>query len=97
MEYVGYNVSARKTSASRKRVEVVAYWPLPTVEKVFCSFVHFSNFYAKSNYHISNLTAPLTGLPRKSQPHKVVLTHACRKAFKTLLVHFRAMPNPAGC
>jgi hypothetical protein len=74
MGYLGYTVSAGKISVSTKKVEAVADWPVPTTQKEVRSFVQFCNFYARFIHHFSDLTAPLTDLLRKSQPHKVTLT-----------------------
>ena len=84
MEYLGYTVSAGKISVSTKKVEAVADWPVPKTQKEVRSFVQFCNFYARFIHHFSDLTAPLTGLLRKSQPQKVTLTRACLEAFETL-------------
>jgi hypothetical protein len=66
---------------------------MPTTHKEVRSFVQFYNFYAKYNHHhSSDLTAPLTNLMRKSQPHMVTLTHACLEAFETL--KFRLISAP---
>jgi hypothetical protein len=74
MEYLGFTVSTGKISVSTKKVEAVADWPVPTTQKEVRSFVEFCNFYARFIHHFSELTAPLTDLLRKSQPHKVTLT-----------------------
>jgi hypothetical protein len=84
MEYFGYIVSDGKIFVSTKKVEAVADWPVPTTQEEDRSFVKFCNFYARFIHHFSDLTAPLTDLQRKSQPHKVTLTPAYLKAFETL-------------
>jgi hypothetical protein len=66
------------------KVEAVAEWPVPTTHKYVCNIVQFCNFYAKSIHNFSDLTAPLTESLRKSQPHKVMPTHACLEDFDTL-------------
>jgi hypothetical protein len=71
MEYLDYTVSADKISFSTKKVEAVAEWPMPTTQQEVRSFVQFCNFCARLIYHFSDLMAPLTDLPRKSQPQKV--------------------------
>jgi hypothetical protein len=83
-EYLGYIMFAGKNSVSITKVEAVANSPLPTTQKEVRNFVQFCNFYAKFIHHFSDLTAPLTDLIRKSQPHKVTLTLACLEAFETL-------------
>jgi hypothetical protein len=91
MEYLGYIVSAGKISVSTKKVEAVANWPMPTTQEVG-SFAHFCNFYARFIHHFSDLTAPLTDLLRKSQPHKATLTHAGLEAFETLKLRLISAP-----
>jgi hypothetical protein len=44
----------------------------------------FYNICPNFIHHFSDLTAPLTGILRKSQPQKVTLTFACLEAFETL-------------
>jgi translation initiation factor IF-3 len=39
MEYMGYKVAAEKISVSTKKVEAVAYLPMPTTQKEVRSFV----------------------------------------------------------
>jgi small nuclear ribonucleoprotein (snRNP)-like protein len=92
MEYLGYTMSAGKISVSTKKVEAVAYWPVPMTQKEVRSFVQFCNFYARFIHHFSDLTAPLTDLLRKSQQEKVTLTHACLDAFETLTLRLISAP-----
>jgi hypothetical protein len=92
MEYLGYTVSAGKISVSTKKVEAVAYWPVPTTQKEVRSFVQFCNFYATFIHHFSDLTAPLTDSLRKSQPQKVTLAPACLEAFETLKLRLISAP-----
>jgi hypothetical protein len=92
MEYLGYTVSNGRTSVFTKKVEAVADWPVPTTEKEVRSIVQFYNFYARFIYHFSDLTAPLTDLLRKSQPHKVTLTPACLEAFEALKLRLISAP-----
>jgi hypothetical protein len=92
MEYLGYIVSAGKISVSTKIVEAVADWPVPTTQKEVRSFVQFCNFYATFIHHVSDLTAPLTDLLRKSQPQKVTLTPAFLEAFETLKLRLISAP-----
>jgi hypothetical protein len=82
MEYLGYTVSAGKISVSTKKVEAAADWPVPKTQKEVRSFLQFCNFYARFIHHFSDLTAPLTDLLRKSQPHKVTLTPAFWKPLR---------------
>jgi hypothetical protein len=97
MEYLGYTVSVGKILVWTKEVEAIADWPVAMTQKEARSFIQFCNFYAKFIHHfISDLTAPLTELMRKSHPQKVTLTLACLEAFETLKLHFRAMPDPSG-
>jgi hypothetical protein len=85
MEYLGYTVLAGKISVSTKKVEAVAYLPVPTTPKEVRSFVQFCNFYARFIYHhFSDLTAPLTDLLQKSKPQKVTLALDYLEAFETL-------------
>jgi hypothetical protein len=84
MEYLGYTVSFDKILVSTKEVEAIADWPVAMTQKEARSFIQFCNFYAEFIHHfISNLTAPLTDLMRKSHPQKVTLT-PCLEAFETL-------------
>jgi hypothetical protein len=92
MEYLGCIVSAYQISVSTKKVEAVAYWPVPTTQKEVRSFVLFCNFYARFIQHFSDLTAPLTELLWKSQPQKVTLTLACLEAFETLKLRLISAP-----
>jgi hypothetical protein len=39
IEYLGYTVSAGEFSVSTKKVEAVAYWPVPTTQKEIRTFV----------------------------------------------------------
>jgi hypothetical protein len=94
MECLGYIVSASKVSVSTKKVEAVAYWPVFTTHKEIHSFVQFCNFYARFIHHFSDLTATLTDLLRKSQPHKVTLTPACLEAVETLKLRLISAPCP---
>jgi hypothetical protein len=73
-----------KISVSKKKVEAVADWLVPTTQKEVRSLVHVCNLYAMFVHHFSELTAPLTDLLRKSQPQKVTLTPTCLEAFETL-------------
>jgi hypothetical protein len=57
---------------------------MPTTQKEVRSFVQFYNLYAIFVHYFSDLTAPLTDLPRKSPPQKSTLTPACLEAFETL-------------
>jgi hypothetical protein len=82
MEYLGYTMSAGKSSVSTKKVEAVADWLVPETQKEVRSFVH----------HFSDLTAPLTDLLRKSQPQKVTLTSTCLEAFETLKLRLISAP-----
>jgi hypothetical protein len=93
MEYFGYNVSDGKISGSTKKDEVVADWPVSTTQKEVRSFVQYCNFNARFIHHYNDLTVPLTGLLRKSQPHKVTLTHACLDAFGTLKLWVISAPR----
>jgi hypothetical protein len=92
MEYLGYTVSVGKISVSTKKVEAVADWQVPTTQKEVRSSVQFCNIYARFIHHISDLTAPLTDLLRKSQPQKGTLTHACLEAFETLKLRLISAP-----
>jgi hypothetical protein len=65
---------------------------VPKTQKEVRSFVYFCNFYAKLIHHFSDLTAPLTALLRKSQPHKVTLTPASLEAFETLKLRLISAP-----
>jgi hypothetical protein len=48
-------------SHATKKVEAVAYWPLPTTQKEVRNFVQFCNFYyAIFIHHFSDLTTPLS-------------------------------------
>jgi hypothetical protein len=71
MEYLGYTVSAGKTSVSTKKVKAVADWRVPTTQKEVRSFVQFCNFYARFIHHFSDLTAPLTDLLRKPRHRRL--------------------------
>jgi hypothetical protein len=93
MEYLGYTVSVGKVSVSKKKVEAVAEWPLPTMhEEDRNSFVQFCNFFARFIHHFSGLTAPLRDLMRKSLPHKVTLTLACSEAFEAFKLQLISAP-----
>jgi hypothetical protein len=92
MEYLGYSVPNGKMSISIKKVEADAERPLPMTQKEARNFLQFCNFYAKFIHHFSDLTAPLTDLLRKLQPHKVTLTHACLEAFETLRLRLISAP-----
>jgi hypothetical protein len=85
-------VFASKIFVSTKKVEAVAYWPMPTLQKEVRSFLQFCNFYARFINHFSDLTALLTDLLRKSQPHKVTLTPAYLEAFETLKLRLISAP-----
>jgi hypothetical protein len=74
-EYFGYTVSNGKILVSTKKDEVVKDWLVPMTQKEDRSFALFRNFYAKFIQDFSDLSAFLTDLLRKSQPHKVTLTH----------------------
>jgi hypothetical protein len=84
MECLGYIVSASKTSVSSDKVEVVSDWQVPTTPKEARRLVQFYNFYAKFIQYLSDFTAPLTDLLRKSQPRRVTMSRTGLKAFKTL-------------
>jgi hypothetical protein len=84
---------AGKISVSTKKIEAVAIWPVLTMQEEVRSFVQFFNFYAKFIHHFSDLTAPLTDLPRKSKPHKVTLTLVCLEAFETLKLRLISAPR----
>jgi hypothetical protein len=60
MEYLGYTLFACKLYVSTKKVEAVAYLPVPTTQKEVRSLVQVCNFYAKFIHHFSDLTAPST-------------------------------------
>jgi hypothetical protein len=92
MEYLGYTVSASKILVSTKKVEAVVDWLVPTTQKEVRSFVQFCDLYARFIHHFSDLTAPLTDLLRKSQPHKVTPTLACLEAFETLKLRLVSAP-----
>jgi hypothetical protein len=92
MEYQGYIVSHGKISVSTKKVVAVADLPVPAAMKEARSFVQFCNLYARFIHHFSDLTAPLTDLLRKSQPHKDTLTPACLEAFETLKLRLISAP-----
>jgi hypothetical protein len=92
MEYLGYTLTVGTISVSTKKVEAVAYWPLPTTQKEVRSFVQFCNFYAIFIHHFRDLTAPLTDLLRKSQPHKATLMLACLEAFETFKLRVISAP-----
>jgi hypothetical protein len=92
MEYFGYIVSVGKILVSTKKVEAVAYKPVPTTQNEARSFVQFCNFYASVIHHFSDLTAPLTDLLRKSKPQKVTLTPGCLEAFETLKLRLFSAP-----
>jgi hypothetical protein len=92
MEYLGYTISIGKILVSTKKVEAVADWPMPTTHKEVRCFVQFCNFHARFIHHFSDLTAPLTGLVRRSQPHKVTLSFACLEAFETLKLRLISAP-----
>jgi hypothetical protein len=79
-------------SVSTKKVGAVADWPVHTTQKEVRSFVQFCNFYTICIHHFSDLTAPLTDLLRRSQPHKVTLTPACSEAFETLKLRLISAP-----
>jgi hypothetical protein len=78
----------------RQKVEAVADWPLLTTQKEVVSFVQFCNFYARFIHNFSDLAAPLTDYPRKSQLQKVTLTRACLEAFETLKLRLISAPCP---
>jgi hypothetical protein len=86
MEYMGFTLSLGKISISTKKVEAVAYLPVPTTEK------ELLNFYAIFIHHLTDLKAPLTDLLRKSLPQKVTMTHACLEAFETLKLRLISAP-----
>jgi hypothetical protein len=92
MQYLGYIVYVGKISISTKKVEAVVDWPVPSTQKEVRKFVQFSNFNAKFIHHFSDLAAPLTELPQKSQPHKVTRTPACLEAFEILKLRIISSP-----
>jgi hypothetical protein len=92
MEYLGYIVFVGKISVSTKKVEAVVDWLVPTTHKGSSHFVQFGNFYARFIHHFTDLTTPLTGLLRKSQPQNVTLTLACLEAFETLKLRLISAP-----
>jgi hypothetical protein len=92
MEYLGYSVPTGKMSISIKKVEADAERPVPMTQKEVRNFLQFCNFYAKFVHYFSDLTAPLTDLLRKFQPHKATLTHACLEAFETLMLRLISAP-----
>jgi hypothetical protein len=92
MEYLGYNVSNGKISYSPKKVDAVAWMPIPMTHKEVRNFVQFCNFYAKFIHHSSDPTAPLTDLLLKSKAHKDTLAHACLGAFHTLKLRLTSAP-----
>jgi hypothetical protein len=93
MEYLGCTLSVGKISVSTKTIEAVADWPVPTTQREVRSLaVQLYNFYAMFIQYFSDLTAPLTDLLRKSQPHKVTLTHAYSEAFETLKLRLISAP-----
>jgi hypothetical protein len=93
IEYVGYTVYAGKASVSTKAVDAAADWHVPTTHKEVHSFVQFCNYFARCIHHFSDLTAPLTDLPRKTFPHKVTVTRACLEAVR--LSSYGSIPRHA--
>jgi hypothetical protein len=87
MECLGYTVSTGKISVSINKVEAVAKWPMSTTQNKARSFVQL--FYVN---HFSDLTASLTDLHRKSQPHKITLALACLEAFETFKLRLISGP-----
>jgi hypothetical protein len=67
---------------------------MPTTQKYARCFVQLCNFYVKFIYNFNDLTAPLTGLLRKSQPQKVTVTPAYLEAFETLKLHLISASCP---
>jgi hypothetical protein len=92
MQYLRYNKFAGALFVSTKKVHANSKWPMPTTHREVCSFVNSCNFYANLVYHISELTAPLTDLLRKSQPQKVKITYAYLEAFETLKLRLISAP-----
>jgi hypothetical protein len=94
MEYLGYTISGGKLSVATKKIEADKEWPEPKAHREFYSFVHFFNSYAKFIIHhfVGDLSAPLTDLLRKSQPHRIVMTPTCLEAFETLKLRLISAP-----
>jgi hypothetical protein len=93
MEYLGYTMPASKLSVLIKIVEALADLPVPTTQKEARSFVQFCNlFFVKFIHHFSDLTAPLTDLPRKSKPLNVTVVPAWLDAYEILKLRLLSAP-----
>jgi hypothetical protein len=77
MEYLGFTVSGGKISVTTKKVQIFKYCPFPTTQRKIRSFVQFCNLYGKPIHHFYRYYGSITGLLRKSKPHKVTMTPAC--------------------
>jgi hypothetical protein len=84
MDYLGYTRFVGKIYVSTKKIEAVAYWPVPTTQKEVRSFMQLCNFHAKFIYQFSDRTAPLIG--SKSHPQKVTMAPASLEAVDILML-----------
>jgi hypothetical protein len=92
MQYLGYTISGGKLSVSTNKVEAVKEWPVPKTQREVYSFVHFFNSYAKLIHNFTDMSAPLTDLLRKSQPHRILMTPTCMEALETLKLRIISAP-----
>ena len=94
MEFVGFQVSARGILPSKKKVQAIQDWPVPTNVQEVRQFVGLASHYRRFIKGFASLAAPLTELTKGTGVKKraIAWTDDCQVAFDKLKNRMTAAP-----
>ena len=94
LEFVGFQVSARGILPSKKKVQAIQDWPVPSNVQEVRQFVGLASHYRRFIKGFASLAAPLTELTKGTGTKKraIVWTKDCQVAFDQLKDRMTAAP-----
>ncbi|CAM4720623.1 unnamed protein product [Lepidochelys kempii] len=82
--YLGHQVGQGTINPLQAKVAAIQKWLVPKSKKQVQSFLGLAGYYKRFVPQYSQITAPLTDLTKKKQPHAIQWTEDCQKAFNQL-------------
>ncbi|KAJ1117862.1 hypothetical protein NDU88_006058 [Pleurodeles waltl] len=82
--YLGHLVGGGHVQPLQPKIQTILDWEAPKTQTQVRAFLGLTGYYRRFVQNYGTIVAPLTKLPSKKQPKKVIWTPECQKAFDTL-------------
>ncbi|XP_069077622.1 uncharacterized protein [Pleurodeles waltl] len=82
--YSGHQEGSGQVAPLQPKIDTILAWESPKIQTEVRAFLGLTGYYKRFVKGDGTIVAPLTELPSKKQPRKVIWTEACQTTFDAL-------------